>query len=243
MAAASKSSQKAKNAVIALLLLWSIISLIVIVVWATSPDLKSSAQCRAELREVTEKLEGSKVLYHKDKVALEEQVEAEREETNRQRAEILLLLGRLNTTNITLEECHQENLVLTGNISVLQENIEQLRQTEANLTAQLGLKEDLIEALQQNVTQTVHETTSCFSLKDAAESQMLAAQSQTKACESKQQYLNKQLQKCKEGESEARQHSQQQDAAPVTPTAVGAAPLSGLASLTLIICSALHLIT
>lgn len=110
MAAASKSSQKAKNAVIALLLLWSIISLIVIVVWATSPDLKSSAQCRAELREVTEKLEGSKVLYHKDKVALEEQVEAEREETNRQRAEILLLLGRLNTTNITLEECHQENV-------------------------------------------------------------------------------------------------------------------------------------
>lgn len=110
MAAASKSSQKAKNAVIALLLLWSIISLIVIVVWATSPDLKSSAQCRAELREVTEKLEGSKVLYHKDKVALEEQVVAEREKTDRQRAEILLLLGRLNTTNITLEECYQENV-------------------------------------------------------------------------------------------------------------------------------------
>lgn len=52
---------------------------------------------------------------------------------------------------------------------------------------------DLIEALQQNMTQAVHEKTSCFSLKDAAESQMLAAQSQTKACESRQQYLNKQL--------------------------------------------------
>lgn len=44
-----------------------------------------------------------------------------------------------------------------------------------------------------NLTQAVHQTETCLSLKAAADSQMLAAQSMTKACESKQQYLEKQL--------------------------------------------------
>ncbi|KAI3369184.1 hypothetical protein L3Q82_026134, partial [Scortum barcoo] len=240
MAAASKSSQTAKNVVIALLALWSIISLIVIVVWATSPDLKSSAQCRAELEDVMVRMEGAAVVWNKNKAALEEMVEAGREEQARQQAEILLLLGRLNATNATLEECRQENAVLNVNISVLQENIEQLHQTEANLTAQLGLKEDHIELLEQNVTQTQHQTTSCFSLKAAAESHMVAAQSQTKACEARQQYLQKQLQKCKDVDTEAPQQTQQ-DAAPPSPGA--ASPLAGLPALMLLVCSALHLIT
>uniref|UniRef100_A0A3Q3H3J6 Uncharacterized protein n=1 Tax=Labrus bergylta TaxID=56723 RepID=A0A3Q3H3J6_9LABR len=110
MADPAKSSQTAKNVVIALLALWSIISLVVIVVWSTSPDLKSSAQCRAELQDKTEKLEGVKVVCRKDKVALEEQVEAEREEQVKQGAEILLLLAHLNATNATLEESRQENV-------------------------------------------------------------------------------------------------------------------------------------
>lgn len=95
---------------LALLALWSIISLVIIVVWATSPDLKSSAQCRGELQELTEKLEGAKVVWNKNKQALEELVEAEREKQEQQRAEILLLLGRLNATNVTLEECLQEKV-------------------------------------------------------------------------------------------------------------------------------------
>lgn len=106
----SKSSQKAKNVVLALLALWSIISLIVIVVWATSPDLKSSKQCRAELQDMTEKLEGAKVVWSKNQKALEELVEAGREELDQQRAEIRLLLGRINATNTTLEECRQEKV-------------------------------------------------------------------------------------------------------------------------------------
>lgn len=244
MAAASKSSQKAKNVVIALLALWSIISLIVIVVWATSPDLKSSAQCRAELQEMREKLEGAKVVFQKDKVALEEQVVAARDERDRQRAEILLLLERVNATNATLEECRQENVVLNGNISALQETVEQLRQTEANLTAQISEQEDHIEALQQNVTLAGHQTESCFSLKAAAESQMLAAQSQTKACESQQQYLQKQLQKCKDGEPEAPQEKkeQQQDTSSSTPNS-STSLFAGIPALTLLLCSALRLIT
>lgn len=241
MAASSKSSQTAKNVVLALLALWSVISLIVIVVWATSPDLKSSAQCRSELQDITEKLEGAKVVHNKNKVALEEMVEAAREETARQRAEILLLLGRLNATNATLEECRLENIVLNGNISVLEEKVEQLRQTEANLTAQISLHEDHIEMLQLNVTEAGHQTKSCCSLRTAAESQMAAAQSQTRACESRQTYLQKQLVKCKDVASEAPEETQQQDAA--TPKPSSASPLSGIPALTLLVFSALHLIT
>ncbi|XP_051231623.1 uncharacterized protein si:ch211-1a19.3 [Dicentrarchus labrax] len=243
MAASSKSSQKGKNVAIVLLALWSIVSLVVIVVWATSPDLKSSAQCRAELQRTTELLEGAKVVWDRNKVALEEQVEAEREKQELHRAQILVLLERLNATNATLEECRQENAVLNGNISVLQENVEQLRQMELNLTARLELQEERIETLQHNVTQTLYETTSCLSLKVAAESQMLAAQSQTKACESAQQYLQKQLQKCKVGEPEAPQETQPQDSASQPSSAGAVSPLCGIPALTLLICSALRLIT
>lgn len=109
-AGVSKSSQKVKNVVLGLLALWSIISLVVIVVWATSPDLKGSAECRAELQEVTEKLEGAKVVWNKNKVALEELVEAERQQQQQQRAQISLLLQNLSAINSTLGECRQEQV-------------------------------------------------------------------------------------------------------------------------------------
>lgn len=238
---AAKSSQKAKNAALALLSLWSIISLIVIVVWATSPDMKGSAQCRAELQDTTEKMEGAKVVFRKDKEALEQMVVRERQETARQRAEVLLLLGQLNATNATLEECRRETVVLNGNISALLDDIEQLRQTEANLTAQLRLQEDHIEVLQHNVTQSNHQTMSCLSLKMAAESQMVAAQSQTEGCESGKQYLQKQLQKCKDVATDAAQQTQQQP--PVKDKNAATSSLSGVPALMLLVCSALHLIT
>ncbi|CAK6983811.1 uncharacterized protein si:ch211-1a19.3, partial [Scomber scombrus] len=120
-----------------------------------------------------------------------------------------------------------------GNISALTEEVEQLRQTETNLTAQLRLQEDHIEILQLNLTQVQHQTESCISLKAAAHSQMLAAESQTKACESNQLFLNKQLQKCKLVNSK---DSQQ------TGTSSSASPL-GSVVLMLLICSSLHLIT
>ncbi|XP_034021591.1 uncharacterized protein si:ch211-1a19.3 isoform X2 [Thalassophryne amazonica] len=193
MAGSSKSSQKVKNVLIAILALWSIISLIIIVVWATSPDLKGAAQCRTELQEATEKLEGAKVVFAKDKAALEEMVEEAREERSRQQAAFLVLLGRLNATNASLEECQQQKALLNMNISALQQQVELHQQTEANLTTQLVLQEDHIENLEQNLTQAFHFTKSCFSLKEAAQNQMMAAESQTKACQSSQQYLQKQL--------------------------------------------------
>lgn len=109
---ASKTSNKVQNVVMGLLALWSIISIIIIVVWATSPDLKGSAQCRAELQEATKKLEGAKVVFEKDRRALEEKAVEAWKEQDRLKADILLLLGRLNTTNVTLEECWLRNVSL-----------------------------------------------------------------------------------------------------------------------------------
>lgn len=118
---APKSSQKVKNVVLCLLALWSIVSLVVIVVWATSPDLKGSAQCRADLQEATEKLEGAKVVWNKNKVALEDLLEAERQEREQLKLQVLLLQGQLKATNITLDECQQEQV-----------RIQQLQHTSAD---------------------------------------------------------------------------------------------------------------
>ncbi|XP_026179056.1 uncharacterized protein LOC113139761 [Mastacembelus armatus] len=243
MAAPSRSSQTAKNIAIALLALWSIISLIVIVVWATSPDLKSSAQCRAELQDVTEKMEGAKVVWSKNKVALEEKVLDARQEQDRQKMQILLLQDRLNATNASLNGCRQENDALTMNISALQDDIEQLRQTEANLTAQLRLQEDHIEALEQNITQAFHKTESCNSRENAAQSAMQAAQAEKRGCESNQQYLQKQLQKCKTVPVEAPKEAQQPQDPSCSTHPSSASPLAGIPALTLLVCSALHLTT
>lgn len=115
MAAPSKSSQKAKNVVLALLALWSIVSLIIIVVWATSPDLKPSTQCRAELKELNEKVEEDRVAWSKNKEALEERVLKEMNKVDQQKDEILLLHKRLNGTNAALEECQQEKVSYSRN--------------------------------------------------------------------------------------------------------------------------------
>ncbi|XP_008404574.1 uncharacterized protein LOC103463152 [Poecilia reticulata] len=239
---ASKNSNNVQKVVMGLLALWSIVSIIIIVVWATSPDLKGSAQCRAELREATEKLEGAKVVFNKDRQALEEKTLKAVEEQERLKADILLLLGRLNAANVTLEECRLKNVVLAGNVTALLDDVWLLQQREANLTERLGLQEEHIEALQQNLTQAFHEAESCFSLKTAAENQKSAAQSLTKVCESKRQYLEKQLQKCKAAESETPQVNQAGSSSSSSPNSA-AAPLAGIPALTLLICAALHLIT
>lgn len=108
--ASSKSSQITRNIVIACLALWSVISLIIIVVWATSPDMKSASQCRTELQSQTEKLKGDKVVWDKNKVALEKIVNEGRENQTQQRREIDALLEHLGQINVTRDDCRQENV-------------------------------------------------------------------------------------------------------------------------------------
>lgn len=243
MAGSSKSSQKGKNIALALLAIWSIVSLVVIVVWATSPDLKSSTQLRTELQETREKLEGAKVLHQKNQEALEERVRRAEDEQERQRQHGLLLLGLLNATNATLDECRADKVILMGNISALEEQVEELRQTEANLTTLLGLKEDHIDILQQNLTEALLHTNTCYSLKAAAESQMQAAQSQTLACESRQQYAQKQLQKCKADAAETKAPPQRQTEPVAPPTDGAPSLLTAVPTLALLVSCGLHLLT
>ncbi|MED6272779.1 hypothetical protein CHARACLAT_000242 [Characodon lateralis] len=87
--------------------------------------------------------------------------------------------------------CNQ--VALAENVTALREDIRLLQQKEANLTEKLSLQEGHIQALQVNLTEVVHQNNSWFRLKEAAESHLLAAQSQTKACEARKQHLEKQI--------------------------------------------------
>lgn len=219
-----KSSGKCMKLVLTLLTLWSIASLITIVVWATAPDFKSASQCRAELKELTVQHEGSKVVCQKNQEALEEMVTKVREEQDALRAELMLMVIKLNATNATLDQCREDNLVLATNISVLQETVETLQQKQANLTTLLAIKEDDIEALVQNLTVLELQTQTCYSLKEAAQAQSSASETQTRACQSQQQYLQRQLSKCKVSDSEAARQTTPEKTSP--PGGSAAAPLS-----------------
>lgn len=236
----SKSSGQCQKVVIALLTLWFVGSLITIVVWSTAPDFKSAAQCRAELKDLTVQHEGSKVVCQKNQLALEQMVREERDEQERLRGLIVTLQDRLNSTNATLEECRAENLVLVTNISALQETVDSLQQIQANLTTQLAIKEDQLEALEQNLTQAEHQTQACFSLKDAAEAQTKAADSQHRACQSNQEYLQRQLQKCKVSESEAAKQTTPQQSS-TGPSGSGPG-LSSVPALLLLLSATAHLL-
>ncbi|XP_054645790.1 uncharacterized protein si:ch211-1a19.3 [Dunckerocampus dactyliophorus] len=230
MATSSKSSGSGTKVALALLALWSIISLVVIVVWSTSPDLKSSARCRQELQENTEKLEGAKVVWSKNKEALEEQLEEARRQRERQEVRMAALLQRLHAANATLEACHDHKAVMQANISTLQEEAEHLWRAQVNLTAQLRHQEDQVEVLQHNLTQADHRMEACVSLKAAADNHATAAQTQTRACEANQKFLHKQLLKCKEPDSEAPPPPQTQN----DPAGSTATPLAAMSAVTLL---------
>uniref|UniRef100_A0AAY5L3T2 Uncharacterized protein n=1 Tax=Esox lucius TaxID=8010 RepID=A0AAY5L3T2_ESOLU len=142
--ASSKSSQTTRNIVMSLLALWSIVSLIIIVVWATSPDLKSASQCRAELQAQKEKSKGESEVCAKNKTALEEMVKDVRANLTQQISEIERLQQHLNHTNRSLDDCRQEKVILCGNITVLENEIDSHKAIEANLTSEITLHQGSI---------------------------------------------------------------------------------------------------
>ncbi|CAB1314157.1 unnamed protein product [Coregonus sp. 'balchen'] len=217
--------------VIACLALWSIISLIIIVVWATSPNMKSASQCRADLQKLTEKHEGARVVYAKNKQALEEMVEEGRANQTQQLMEMERFLKHLGKTNMSLVDCQQESVILRGNITVLEKEIEMHKEIEENLTSEITLHQEHIKFLQENLTQASHKWEACKVLRSAAERQRIAAESQAKACESSKLYLQKQLQRCKENHHDE-------------PLNGGvAAPQSSILALAIVLFVGLHLIT
>uniref|UniRef100_A0A4W5NCF5 Si:ch211-1a19.3 n=2 Tax=Hucho hucho TaxID=62062 RepID=A0A4W5NCF5_9TELE len=216
---------------IACLFLWSVSSLIIIVVWATSPNMKGASQCRADLQNLTEKHEGARVLYAKNKQALEEMVEEGRTNQTRQLMEMERFLKRLGKTNVSLADCHHDSVILGVTITVLGKEIEVHKEIEANLTSEITLRQEHIKFLQENLTQASHKWESCEALHSATESQWIAAESQAKACESSKQYLQKQLQMCK-----VNHHNE-----PVNGGV--AAPQSSILALSIVLFVSLHLMT
>ncbi|XP_061680762.1 uncharacterized protein si:ch211-1a19.3 [Syngnathoides biaculeatus] len=204
------------KAALVLLALWAVISLVVIVVWSTSPDLKSSARCRQDLRETREKNLGAEALWAQDRDELEERLRVARERHERQEAALAALAQRLHAANRTLEECRAHQAVLMANISVLQEEAELMQQTQLNLTNRLKLQEDHVEVLEHNLTQSGHRAAACSSLKAAADNRADAAQTQTRACEADRDFLRKQLVKCQEAQPESAKppHSHRDPAPP-----------------------------
>lgn len=99
-----------RNIVIGLLALWSIISLIIIVVWATSPDMKGASECNNNLKKLKEKFAEEKGVWNKDRMALEEQVRQGRTNQSLLLTRMEQLKSQLLALNQSLESCHQQNV-------------------------------------------------------------------------------------------------------------------------------------
>ncbi|KAM9461654.1 uncharacterized protein Hap1MRO34_017848 [Clarias gariepinus] len=194
---ASKSSHTMRNIVIGLLALWSIISLIIIVVWATSPDMKGASECNNNLKKLKEKFAEEEGVWNKDRMALEEQVRQGRTNQSLLLTRMEQLKSQLLALNQSLESCHQQNDILHMNITALEDEIELHKAIEANLTANITLQQEMIDLLEHNVSQEAIELQSCASLKEAAQNLQTAAEKQMQSCQSSKQFMQKQLEKCK----------------------------------------------
>ncbi|XP_060734698.1 uncharacterized protein si:ch211-1a19.3 [Tachysurus vachellii] len=194
---ATKSSHKMRNIVIAILALWSIISLIIIVVWATSPDLKGASECNASLKNLKEKYADEKNTWNNDRHALEELVRQGRTNQSLLLTRIDQLKDQLRLLNQSLDSCLHHSEMLKDNITVLKHEIELHKAIEANLTANITLQEEMIELLQHNLTQNAISLDSCTSMQKAAHNLQTAAEKKTEGCQSSKQFLQKQLEKCK----------------------------------------------
>lgn len=88
----------------ALLALWSVVSLIVIVVWATWPPLAGVTQCRAAQQALIEKMEGAKVMTEKAQEVLKSTLKLSLENQTKLEEELECLLKSQKETNASLTE-------------------------------------------------------------------------------------------------------------------------------------------
>ncbi|KAI4884345.1 hypothetical protein NFI96_020890 [Prochilodus magdalenae] len=232
--ASSKSSQTTRNIIIACLALWSVISLITIVVWATSPDMKGASQCRAELQAMQKKFDDEKAVWAKDRQALEDMVRHGWDNQTILQSRIDQLKDQLRNVNLSLDSCLQESAALRANITSLENEIELHKATEANLTAEISQQQDLIENLSFNLTQTVTELETCTELTKAAKILQTVAEKQKEGCLTNQKNLQKQLAKCqKQTQAEYHGSGSSNDGPP--------GPTSGIA-MVMVICFSLLLV-
>ncbi|KAL7876737.1 hypothetical protein AOLI_G00117000 [Acnodon oligacanthus] len=184
------------NWVVALLALWSMVSLVVVVVWASWPPRAGLQGCRSGLRALEEKMEGARVVKEKELRALERELERSRDNQSRLQLEIELILQSLRLTNTSLAHGLLEQAVLKENLTALKSEVAMLNSEQARLSQAQAVNEAQVFGLQVNLTTEEHQLDSCMALGDAARSQQVAAESQRKACESRSRYLNRHLASC-----------------------------------------------
>ncbi|CAM4590163.1 unnamed protein product [Leuciscus chuanchicus] len=195
--ARSNLAQNTCNWITALLTLWSMVSLIVIVVWATWPPLASLAQCREAHRALIEKMEGAKVMKEKEHNVLKSALQLSSKNQTRLQEELESILESQRETNASLTETLQLQMILKENVTALENQRLRLHNEHARLFSELAQQEALFETLWVNLTSESHHLDLCEALRDAANSQQMAAESQRKACEYKTTYFVKQIENCK----------------------------------------------
>ncbi|XP_051554475.1 uncharacterized protein LOC127441291 isoform X2 [Myxocyprinus asiaticus] len=195
--ARSSSAQNTCNWIMALLALWSMVSLIVIVVWSTWSPMFSIAQCRAEQQALIEKMEGAKVLKEREKEVLKTTLKLSYENQTKLQEELENILESQRETNTSLTDSLQIQIILKDNMTALENNRIMHQNEHERLSSELAQQEALIGTLWVHLTSEAHLLDSCAALRDAANSQQVAAESQRKACDSKTTHLGKQLQICK----------------------------------------------
>lgn len=105
--ARSKSSQNTCNCLVAFLALWSMISLVVIIVWATWPYMRSLSQCEAARQATVEKIEGAKVVSERDQNVLLDQLSNSRGNQTALLRELDIIMEWLRETNVSLMDSLQ----------------------------------------------------------------------------------------------------------------------------------------
>lgn len=108
--ARTKSSRNTCNFLLACLALWSMISLVVIIVWATWPYMRSRSQCEEARQSVIEKIEGARVVREKNESVLKSQLNSSREKQAALRSELGVIMEQLRQSNASLMDSLQEKV-------------------------------------------------------------------------------------------------------------------------------------
>ncbi|XP_048831759.1 uncharacterized protein si:ch211-1a19.3 [Brienomyrus brachyistius] len=205
----SKSSKTTCNIVMAILVIWSIISLIIIIVWATSPEIKDVNKCRTELEAKVQEYTSTSAVWVQDRKALEEHIEKSREREAQLSQDISRLWESQRKTNESLKISMEENVILRDNITVLENETERQRELVKNLTSEITAHKEKLEDLQYNLTQAFHLMESCEASWAAAIHHQRAAESRLNALNTSHMSLLNQLNRCKKDDSSISQQNQQ----------------------------------
>lgn len=181
----------------AFLTLWSMVSLVVIIVWSTWPYMRSLTQCQAARQAAVEKSEGARVMREKERRELQETLDIGYENQTKLHRDLELILEKLRETNSSLTNSLQEREFLSENFTALRRDVDMHRGLQKNLSSTVKMQEVHSDALEANLTWSGHHWNSCNALLSAAINNQAAAESLNRACMSASGFLLKQLRACK----------------------------------------------